>query len=71
MEGHAKKCVEGYRELATEKVEHLDNVSTPCVDDHPFKEDDDFETVGGLSTVCSQIVVRRKFLASIRRPDLL
>ena len=30
MEGHAKKCVERYCELANETIQQLYNVSTPC-----------------------------------------
>ena len=38
MEGHAKKCVEQYFELANKTTEQLYKVSTPCIDDHKFKE---------------------------------
>ena len=37
MEGHAKKCVEGYCELANKTTQQLYKVSTPCFDDHPFQ----------------------------------
>ena len=40
MEGHAKKCVERYCELANKKTQQLHKVSTPCVDDHDFKEEE-------------------------------
>ena len=40
MEGHAKKCVERYCELANKTTQQLHIVSTPCVDDHHFKEED-------------------------------
>ena len=36
MEGHAKKCVELYCELANKTTLHLYKVSTPCIDDHHF-----------------------------------
>ena len=39
MEGHARKCVERYCELANNKVEQLCKVPSPCLDDHPFKEE--------------------------------
>ena len=39
MEGHAKKCVERYGELANKTAQQLYKVSTPCIDDHHFKEE--------------------------------
>ena len=33
MEGHAKKCVERYCEIANETAQPLYIVSTPCLDD--------------------------------------
>ena len=56
MEGHAKKCVERYFELANKTTEQLYKVSTPCIDDHQFKEE--LKSVGEFSEVCSQIVLR-------------
>ena len=35
---HAKKCVERYCELANRTTQQLYTVSTPCIDDHHFKE---------------------------------
>ena len=55
MEGHAKKCVERCCELATKTTQQLYKVATPCIDDHQFKEEE-MESVGELSKVCSQIV---------------
>ena len=52
--GHAKKCVERYCELAKETTQQLYKVSTPCIDDHHFKEEE-MKSVGELSQVCSQI----------------
>ena len=40
MEGHAKKCVERYCELANKTTQQLYKVSTPCIDDHHFKEEE-------------------------------
>ena len=40
------------------------------MDDHQFKEEE-HESVGGLSTVCSQIVLKCLYLARIARPDIL
>ena len=50
MEGHAKKCVERYCELANKTTQHLYKVSTPCLDDHQFKEEE-LGSVGELSNV--------------------
>ena len=36
MEGHAKKCVERYCELANKTTQQLYKVSTPCIDVHHF-----------------------------------
>ena len=69
MEGHAKKCVERYCELAN-KTQQLYKVSTPCIDDHHFKEEE-LKSVGELSKVCSQIVLKCLYLARIGRPDIL
>ena len=57
MEGHAKKCVERYCELAKKTTQQLCKVSTPCIDDNLFKEKE-LKSVGALSKVCSQIVVK-------------
>ena len=50
--GHEKKCVERYCELANKTTQQLYKVSTPCIDDHHFKEE--MKSVGELSHVCSQ-----------------
>ena len=70
MEGHAKKCVEGYCELANKTTQQLYKVSTPCIDDHHFKEEET-KSVGELSNTCSQIVLKCLYLARIGRPDIL
>ena len=70
MEGHAKKCVERYCELANRTTQQLHKVSTPCIDDHHFKEEE-LKSVGELSKVCSQIVLKCLYLARIGRPDIL
>ena len=44
--------------------------ATPRKDDHQFKEEEN-ESVGELSTVCSQIVVKCLYLARVGRPDIL
>ena len=69
MEGHAKKCVERCCELANKTTQQFYKVSTPCIDDHPFKEEE-LKSVGELSKVCSQIVLRCLYLAHTGRPDI-
>ena len=70
MEGHAKKCVERYCELANKTTQQLYKVSTLCIDDHHFKEEE-LKSVGELSKVCSQIVLTCLYLARIARLDIL
>ena len=45
MEGHAKKCVERYCELANKTTQQLHKVSTLRLDDHQSKEEE-LEFVG-------------------------
>ena len=68
--GHAKKCVERYSELANRTTQQLYKVSAPCTDDHHFKKEE-LKSVGELSKVCSQIVLKSLYLARIGRLDLL
>ena len=70
MEGHAKKCVERYCELANKTTQQLYKVSTPRLDDHHFKVEE-LKSVGELSKVCSQNVLKCLYLARIGRPDIL
>ena len=70
MAGHAKKCVERYCELANKTTLQLYKVSTPCIDDHHFKEEET-KSVGELSNTCSQIVLKCLYLARIGRLDIL
>ena len=70
MAGHAKKCVKRYCELANKTTQQLYKVSTPCIDDHHFKEEET-KSVGDLSNACSQIVLKCLYLARIGRPDIL
>ena len=70
MEGHAKKCVERYCELANKTTEQLFKVATPCMDDHQVKQEE-MGSVGELSTVCSQIVLKCPDLARTGRPGIL
>ena len=70
MAGHVKKCVERYCELANKTTQQLYKESTPCIDDHHFKEEET-KSVGELSNTCSQIVLKCLHLARIGRPDIL
>ena len=57
MESHAKKCVKRYCELANRTTQQLYKVATPCLDDHQFKEEE-MGSVGEVTKVCSQIVLK-------------
>ena len=70
MEGLAKKCVERYCEVAEKTTQQLHKVATPCLDDHQFKEEEK-GSVGELTKVCSQIVLKCLYLARIGRPGIL
>ena len=70
MEGHAKKCVERYYELANKTTQQLYKVATPCMDDHQFGNEEN-RPVGEMSTVCSQVVLKCLYLARIGRLDIL
>ena len=52
------------------KTQQLFEVSTPCIDDHHFKEEE-MKSVGELPHACSQIVLKCIYLARIGRPDIL
>ena len=62
-----QRNVERYCELANKTTQQLYKVATRCMDDHQFKEEEN-ESVGDLSTVCSQIVLKCLYLARIGRP---
>ena len=49
-------------------TQQLYEVSTPCIDDHHFKEEE-MKSVGELSKVSSQIVLKCLYLARIGRLD--
>ena len=55
MAGHAEKRVERYCEFGKQHVFSLQQVATPCIDDHLIPPEDN-ETTGELSAVCAQIV---------------
>ena len=69
MEGHAEK-VERYYELANSTTQQLYKVSTPCIDYHHFKEEE-LKSVGELSQVCSQIVLKMLIFGTDWRPGIL
>ena len=52
-----RNVVERFFELANKTTQQLYKVSTPCIDDHHFKEEE-MKYVGELSQVCSQIVLK-------------
>ena len=52
LKGNAKKCDEKNCELANKKTQQLHKVSTPCLDDHHFKEEE-MVSVGELSKKCA------------------
>ena len=60
-ERHAPKSVGRYCELANKYVEQLQKLSSPCLDDHHFKKEE-LGSVGELSEVCSQIVLKCFYL---------
>ena len=64
MEGHTRKCVERYCELAIKKTEQPYKVSHPCLDDHQIKKED-FENKGELSEVCSHLVSEKLVLGGL------
>ena len=65
-----QRNVERYCELANKTTQQLYKLSTPCIDDHLFKEEE-IKYVGELLQVCSQIVLKCLYLARIGRPDFL
>ena len=68
--GRTCREVERYCELTNRTTQQLYKVSTPCIDDHHFKEEE-MKSVGELSQVCSQIVLKCLYLTRIGRPDIL
>ena len=52
------------------RLKQLYKVSTPCIDDHHFKEEQ-MKSVGELSQVWIQIVVKCLYLARSGRSDIL
>ena len=56
--------------LRTKQLSNYTKSQPPCIDDHHFQEEEN-ESVGELSAVCSQIVVKCLDLARIGRLDIL
>ena len=54
----------------TKTSQQLNKVTTPCLDDHQFKEEE-LGSVEEMSKACSQIVLKFLYLARIGRPDIL
>ena len=54
----------------TRRLNNSTKYLTPCIDDHRFKEEE-MKSVGEMSHVCSQIVLKCLYLARIGRPDIL
>ena len=70
---HGRSCKEmrgKYCQLAKKMTQQLYKVATPCMDDHQLREEE-IESVGELSTVSSQIVLKCLYVAHIGRPDIL
>ena len=68
MEGHARKCVERYCELAHKKSGEVKQ-SFKWMTINSKKEE--VESAGELSQVCSHIVLKCLYLTRIGRPDIL
>ena len=54
MVSHAKKCVDRFCELANKTTQQLYKVSTQCIDDHRFIEEE-MKSARELAQICSQI----------------
>ena len=59
MEGHAKKCVDRYFESANKTTQQHCKVSTPCMDDHHFKEEMKlcWRMVESMFSNCSEMLI--------------
>ena len=64
-----QRNVEQYCDLTNRTTQQLCQVSTPCIDDHHFEEEE-LKSVGELSQACSQIVLKCSYLARIGRLDI-
>ena len=66
-----QRSVERYCELANKTTEQLFKVATPCMDDHQFKEEENWFNWRKLSTVCSEMVLKCPDLTRIGRLGIL
>ena len=67
MAGHAKKCVERYCELANKTTQQLYKVSTPCIDDHHFKEEENkicWRIVKSMLSNCPEMRMFETYLST-------
>ena len=55
-------CFARYCESAQKDVSSLQQVATPCIDDHQIPPGD-YETTGEFTAVCAQIVMKCLYLA--------
>ena len=55
--GRCSHNIENSQIGANKTTQQLYKVSTPCIDDHHFKEEE-MKSVGELSNTCSQIVLK-------------
>ena len=69
MAGHAKKCVERYCELANKTTQQLYKVSTPCIDDLHFKEEEETKSVGELSNTCVGSISSTPRIRNSKKPS--
>ena len=69
MAGHAKKCVERYCELANKTTQQLYKVSTPCIDDLHFKEEEETKSVGELSNTCVGYISSTPRIRNSKKPS--
>ena len=67
MQRNAWQDIANWRIKTTQQ---LYKVATPCMDDHQFEEEE-IGSVGELSTVCSQIVLKCLYTVRIGGPDIL
>ena len=64
LSNRTKSQLHAFMTINSKKKQQLYNVSTPCIDDHHFKEED-MKSVGELSKVCSQFLLKFLYLARI------
>ena len=70
MVGQAAQCVERYCKLANMDIHSLKPVTTHCMDDHNFSNEES-KTKGELASVAARIVLKVLYTARIGRPESL